>query len=389
MKTLLVDAGHGIIYPRIKDGSSLQEAVPANAGVLPRSIQEANYFFLDYRFDDIVIDCIARKYNMTYQNYIELEPDDEHILLGSSNCKQALKNQDDAYFQKIKARLTKEKIVLKSIIGIYLPQVYDFEDSKQEFLLFTKERFYFKPANQPVSSYAYHKIFFSEDGVGILPGAEKNKVRTYLLQVPLPDVVLDFAREFMLLRCAKLHDVLLQHPVSRLSVEHRMMYLDFMTSVSAGEGRLTAEKLIYLENMARTMHLSDSALINGLKKAEKNGGKENVIRKSFAVLQKNMLEQALHWILYQDILYLTVEQDGDMSKSLLLKELKKDTFAGSEFVRTYCDYLLAQQEAHKALLRAFVYMDKQQADMEIAYKWYDYLHELVCRNLEIGVKSNG
>ena len=91
---------------------------------------------------------------------------------------------DDAYFQKIKARLTKEKIVLKSIIGIYLPQVYDFEDSKQEFLLFTKERFYFKPANQPVSSYAYHKIFFSEDGVGILPGAEKNKVRTYLLQVP-------------------------------------------------------------------------------------------------------------------------------------------------------------------------------------------------------------
>ena len=278
---------------------------------------------------------------------------------------------------------------MKSIIGIYLPQVYDFEDSKQEFLLFTKERFYFKPANQPVSSYAYHKIFFSEDGVGILPGAEKNKVRTYLLQVPLPDVVLDFAREFMLLRCAKLHDVLLQHPVSRLSVEHRMMYLDFMTNVSAGEGRLTAEKLIYLENMARTMHLSDSALINGLKKAEKNGGKENVIRKSFAVLQKNMLEQALHWILYQDILSLLVEHKGDMGKSLLFKELKKDTFAGSDFVDAYCAYLLAQQEAHKALLRAFVYMDKQQADMEIAYKWYDYVHELVCRNLEIGVKSNG
>lgn len=389
MKTLLVDAGHGIIYPRIKDGSSLQEAIPANAGVLPRSIQEANYFFLDYRFDDIVIDCIARKYNMTYQNYLELEPDDEHILLGSSNCKQALKNQDDAYFQKIKARLTKEKIVLKSIIGIYLPQVYDFEDSKQEFLVFTKERFYFKPANQPVSSYAYSKIFFSEDGVGILPGVEKNKVRTYLLQVPLPGVLLDFVGEFMLLRCTKLHNALLQHPVARLSVEHRMMYLDFMTSVAAGDGRLTAEKLIYLENMARTMHLSDSALINGLKKADKSGGKENVIRKTFAVLQKNLLEQALHWILYQDILYLTVEQDGDMSKSLLLKELKKDTFAGSEFVRAYCDYLLAQQEAHKALLRAFVYMDKQQADMETAYKWYDYLHELVCRNLEIGVKSNG
>lgn len=103
-----------LIYPSIKMVNKYRECkidIVKN-DVLPRSVNEAIYFRIGYRFESVVVDCLAEKYSARIDDY-SYDVNDEHFILGSTECEKSVTELNCRYMEKAWAILVKKGISKK------------------------------------------------------------------------------------------------------------------------------------------------------------------------------------------------------------------------------------------------------------------------------------
>ena len=103
---------------------------------------------------------------------------------------------------------------LNKVFAIYLLSLDDSTENRQKFLLMTKEMLYLLHDTQAIESYGYNDICFTPDGIEFKHFGES--IRQNLLEYTFDERFLNFAHEFMLLRCTTITDVRERHPFANV-----------------------------------------------------------------------------------------------------------------------------------------------------------------------------
>ena len=391
LKSNVVDRdNNNLLYPIIKDAETECVVPIIKNDIIYIADEHAsiNYFSFDWRFNSNVINCIATKYLGKIEDYPDQDDvSSERFLIGVDACKRG-KALLCPYLDKVFQVLTKDKrIKSSSIIAIQLLDICNREENAQKFLLLTKEKVYVRYNTNRLEEYDYEQIIFTSDGVQL-----KNQIEDIdglLASYPLADDFLQFAQEYKLLRSTTLQDIDEIHPATRLPYEDRIKYLDFLIDVAVGDGKITADKLLRLEFLARGFRIESSRFVSRIEKAAKSKIKDQIISKVFTDLLKDILTAELRVIFYQDILEVTINKDGELERSKLLELLKNRKFAGEEFVREYIDFIKYRNRAERALQNSILSIADSYITAENLFPMQRFNSDLNLKILEIGVMTNG
>lgn len=381
---------NNLLFPSIKDDTTEWSVPIIKNDIIYIADEHAsiNYFSPDWRFNSNVINCIATKYLGKIDDYPDQDDaSSERFLIGADACKIG-KTVSCPYLNKAFQILAKDKrIKSSSVIAIHLLDICNREENAQKFLLLTKEKIYVRYNTNRLEEYDYGQIIFTPDGVQLKDQIEE--VDGLVANYPLADDFIRFAQEYKLLRSTMLQDVNEIHPATCLSYEDRIKYLDFLIDVAVGDRKITADKLLRLEFLARSFRIESSRFVNRIEKAAKNIIRDQVISKDFTGILLNILTAELRVVFYQDLLEMTINKDGDFERSKLVELLRNRKYAGEEFVREYIDFIKYRDRAERALQKSILSITDSCVTAVNVFPMQKFNSDLNLKLLEIGVMTNG
>lgn len=380
----------GILYPMLQENEECLKS--AKNETVPLRHDEHKSFPLEFRFLDIVIDSLARKYNEGEEAlpYPEADEDGERFLIGPKAVRTFVQDKGCPcpYMTKAFAAMEEQKIPHVPI-AICLLDANDSEINRQEFLALAKNGIYLRKSTLKLEFYPYDELYV---GLDRLTSINSTSSEQNILDDLPSETFRKFLQEIMLLRRTTLLSLYERHPLAVTSLDAREKYIDFLTDAAAAEGKLGVRGLIYLEYLTRNFHVSADKLAKCLEEAYEGGIKENEIHKRLTELLTQVIPSEDHYVFFMDIMELLVGENGEITRPKLLKVLKrKNGIAGGEkFVNNFMETvkLRRQEELYmKKALQTLSFVQHRIGDEHI-HLWQNYRHELSLKLLDIGVKIN-
>lgn len=394
-------------YPTIKnegeEGAQECRITLSVRDIVVPGLSETAYFPLNFCMEDIVIDAVARKYSAGFEDYPDDE-NEEHFLIGFDACRR-IKNLKCQYMEKACARIGD----WNDAFAIYLLSLDDSNENRQKFLLMKKDALYLLHDTQAIESYGYNDIRFTPDGISLKRIVES--VGQSLLDYTFDERFLNFAQEFMLLRCTTLADVRERHPFAnvvddkktpdavadmgininetdfRPAIRKRCAYMQFLVDTAAAEGHLEAKTMLRLCYMAREFHVSADSMRSWLKKAMAGGIRKNKLLTEFS--------QTLHFIglkykfvFVRDLLEAGTDEAGVFHRQDLLKVFKRPQFGIGKFVANYLEFIGKRNAASQVLQRALQNVDNREICFKHTLRAQNYDNRLSLQMTAMGAMLN-
>lgn len=400
-----------LVLPCIKDESSEIKVDIVKNSNLPLSAKEVICFPFDWRFEDVVINCLAKKYAVNIENYPEVDEDEERFLIGPEACKNAIASIECPYLTKALAVL-KEKydFRLKDLVAIYLLNMDDTEDNNQKFIALSKKKIYVRHKSNEIERFSYDNLVFSRKGIQsreiIIENLKENRKVAgktskrwkedkdrdleelhSLINYPFSNEFVKFVHEFQLLRSSTLKGIDRNHPLIGKSQDVKTRYFEFLIDCTSSSGMVSAKELLKLEYLARELRIGDNVLLAGLERNLRKKKDDRTITKDFNDLWGNILTEELRYVLYLDILDLIINDKGE-AKNENLEELIMDN-VGEKFVKAYIEFTKYKKLAEEKLLQALINVEYSAVNLPNIYEIEKYREALNGQILAIGVATNG
>lgn len=377
-------------YPGIKDEETEYKVPIVKNDIIFIADEHSaiNYFSNDWRFDNNIIDCVASKYSGKVDDYPETDDESsERFLIGVEAIKGG-RSISCPYLKKAFEVLDKDKRIRRSsIIAIHLLNICKREENSQKFLLLTKDKVYVRYNTNRLEEYDYDDVVFLPSGV--VAKSQLTDIEGFIVDYPICRDFQDFVQEYQLLRSTMLQDVDEIHPVMELTYENKIKYLYFLIDVSVNDGKITAEKLLRLEFLARAFKIESDKFVKQIVKSAKTKTKKQSISKIFTDILLNVLTAELRFVFYQDILELTVNMEGETDNPDLQRLMKDRKYAGSEFIRQYTDFIKYRKRAEKELTNSILEISNSCVRGANIFPMQKFNSSLNLKLLEIGVMING
>lgn len=349
-----------LLYPTLREDEEKRKLIKSD--IIPLGKKDMLYFPLNFRMGALVIESIAEKYNRRY-DYPESDSDDERYLIGPEACSRG-RDMDCPYLKKAFAVLQDEKDA-KDLVALYLLDADQGEMNDQYFLALTRTGILFRSGSSTLQRAPYEDLRFAEDGIE--SRRRVKELKGNLLDYSFDDGFLAFVREFLQLRHTKLLPVREMHPFSHHAPELKQAYLGFLVDAAAAEGGLTAQKLIWLEQLAREFCIPAKMVELFLKKAREGGVKgsklQNALRNALA-----KMDVEYHYAFVEDAITAMIDERGECSRELLLKILKKDDFFRYGYVESYKHYVCLQKQADEAFQAALEQVEFSRVQFKNIYR---------------------
>ena len=349
-----------LLYPTLREDEEKRKLIKSD--IIPLGKKDMLYFPLNFRMGALVIESIAEKYNRRY-DYPEADSDEERYLIGSEACSKG-RDTDCPYLKKAFAVLQDEKDA-KDLVALYLLDADQGEMNDQYFLALTRTGILFRSGSSTLQRAPYEDLRFAEDGIE--SRRRVKELKGNLLDYSFDDGFLAFVREFLQLRHTKLLPVREMHPFSHHAPELKQAYLGFLVDAAAAEGGLTAQKLIWLEQLAREFCIPAKMVELFLKKAREGGVKgsklQNALRNALA-----KMDVEYHYAFVEDAITAMIDERGECSRELLLKILKKDDFFRYGYVESYKHYVCLQKQADEAFQAALEQVEFSRVQFKNIYR---------------------
>lgn len=349
-----------LLYPALREDEEKRKLIKSD--IIPLGKRDMLYFPLNFRMGALVIESIAEKYNRRY-DYPEADSDDERYLIGPESCSKG-RDMDCPYLKKAFAVLQDEKDA-KDLVALYLLDADQGEMNDQYFLALTRTGILFRSGSSTLQRAPYEDLRFAEDGIE--SRRRVKELKGNLLDYSFDDGFLAFVREFLQLRHTKLLPVREMHPFSHHAPELKQAYLGFLVDAAAAEGGLTAQKLIWLEQLAREFCIPAKMVELFLKKAREGGVKgsklQNALRNALA-----KMDVEYHYAFVEDAITAMIDEHGECSRELLLKILKKDDFFRYGYVESYKHYVCLQKQADEAFQAALEQVEFSRVQFKNIYR---------------------
>lgn len=349
-----------LLYPALREDEEKRKLIKSD--IIPLGKRDMLYFPLNFRMGALVIESIAEKYNRRY-DYPEADNDDERYLIGPESCSKG-RDMDCPYLKKAFAVLQDEKDA-KDLVALYLLDADQGEMNDQYFLALTRTGILFRSGSSTLQRAPYEDLRFAEDGIE--SRRRVKELKGNLLDYSFDDGFLAFVREFLQLRHTKLLPVREMHPFSHHAPELKQAYLGLLVDAAAAEGGLTAQKLIWLEQLAREFCIPAKMVELFLKKAREGGVKgsklQNALRNALA-----KMDVEYHYAFVEDAITAMIDERGECSRELLLKILKKDDFFRYGYVESYKHYVCLQKQADEAFQAALEQVEFSRVQFKNIYR---------------------
>lgn len=406
------DDPNALRYPTIKnegEESAQEHRVTLLArDIIVPGISETVYFPLNFCMEDIVINAVARKYSAGLEDYPEAD-DEEHFLIGTEVCRK-IKTLKCPYMKKALARIGSARNVdLNEVFAIYLLSLDDSTENRQKFLLMTKNALYLLHDTQAIESYGYNDICFTPDGIELKHFGES--IRQNLLEYTFDERFLNFAHEFMLLRCTTMTDVRERHPFAnvvddkkapdavadmdinidetdfRPVIRKRCAYMRFLVDTAAAEGHLEAKTMMRLCYMAREFRISADFMRSWLKQAMAGGIRKNKLLAEFS-RTLNFIGLKYKFVFVQDLLEAGTDEAGNFHRQELMKIFKRPQFGTEKFVMHYLEFLGKRNAAARELQLAFQNVENREICFKHTVRAQNYGDKLTLQMTAMGAMLN-
>ena len=398
-----------ILLPKIKDETEEIVLPPIRRDILPRSADVTPYFPLDFGMEDIVIDTVSRKYLRGEEHYHVDDQDEEHFLLGVKACRDGIKKLNCPYLKKALVRLRdSDNFPWKSLTAMYLLNVDDGEENRQEFLAMTKDGFYLFAATPEIRYLPFDDLVFTAEGIDSSDRAPS--FEEHLLTYAFDDDFLDFLHEFSLLRNITLADIRESHPFVQMqrhdlvkdflrgkddflpimpAADQRNAYLCFLVDVATAEGKTDAKTMLRLIYMAREFHVTADSLAGWLRKIYRDGGiRKNKLTEELARTLSFLGTAEQRTAFYQDVIEVAMGDDGEFHRPQLLKIIKGSQFAGEKFVDAYMDFVAKRKKAEIVLEKTWRLCEKKDIRLPNAMRMQNYNNRLNLQITMMGAMTN-
>ena len=292
-----------LIYPSIKDDSLESKVDVVKTDILPLSINNATYFSSDWRFENVVIDCLANKYRGKIEDYPTSDDDADRFAIGITASKQLIKQSTCTYIAKMVEIIHRDnRINEKNIIGFHLYDIDRGEDNSQKFILLTKKKIFIRFNTKLVEEYDFDELIFCENSIQKKGSIESidDSVVDYAMDVDF----INYIEDIKSLHIARIEGINETHPVVTLSLEKKERYLSFLVDLAITEGRVEVFKLLKLEFLSREFKITTKFLVNCICKSAKSNLSDSRISGVFSDILRNVLHEEQRYIFYQEILEL-------------------------------------------------------------------------------------
>ena len=402
-KVDVIDKKRALVYPEIGENEKRMEIVKND--ILKVLKSESHYFPLDFRMENIVINSIAKKYFPLAEDYPSPDDLDEpRFLIGMPLCqKDYIYQLKCPYMKKVlhsisdnNAKGINNEFIINpdNIVAIYILKADKSEDyHKQGFLILSKDGIYLRNTSESykINHYDYSDLRFTLDGIAHL---DRIDVEGLLLDYSLDENFILFAQEFMLLRRTTLMSIRARHPFADAMMEFRESYMEILIDVAAGEGKLTVEKYIRLEYIAREFKISPEDFKKWLFQAYKGDGSVSDVQQKLKEMLNDKTKTTEWYVLFQDILELAVGEDDEVNRKKLIDMLRRKSSAGSEFVSNYIEFIKYRRKSEMSLYRAIESIgyrnlaDNLGGYLKNIHTLQTYNNEMNLKLLDIGVLVN-
>lgn len=386
------------------------KTTPSDLGIIVPGVSDTVYFPLDFCMKDIVIDAVARKYEAGIEDYPDDE-DEEHFLIGINACRES-RNLNCPYMKKVLGRINKsniESIDSDGVFAIYLLSLDNSTDNRQKFLLMTKTTLYLLHDTQAIESYAYNEIRFTPDGIELKRFGDA--IGQNLLEYSFDERFLNFAHEFMLMRCTTLADVRERHPFAnvvddkkmpdivadmginvdetdfRPAIKKRNAYMKFLVDTATAEGYLEAKTIMRLCYMAREFRISADYMLTWLKWVIAGGIRKNKLLTEFSRTLA-FIGLRYKFVFVQDLLEAGTDESGTFHRQELLKILKRPQFGLEKFVTHYLSFIVKRNEAARELQTAFQDIENRDICFKHSVRAQNYGNKLNLQMTAMGAMLN-
>lgn len=403
---------NAVRYPTIKNegeesAHEYRITLPVRDIIVP-GVSETVYFPLNFCMNDVVIDAVARKYAAGIDDYPD-DDDEEHFLIGTEDCSKS-KTLNCAYMKKALVRINAARNVdSDGVFAIYLLSLDNSNENRQKFLLMTKTTLYLLHDTQAIESYGYNEIIFTPDGIERKQFGES--IEPNLLEYTFDERFLNFAQEFMLMRCTTLADVRERHPFanvvddkkspdavadmginvdetdSRPAIRKRCAYLKFLVDTAAAEGHLEAKTIMRLCYMAREFRVSGDFMLSWLKQATAGGIRKNKLLTEFS-RTLTFIGLKYKFVFVQDLLEVGTDSAGNFHRQELLKIFKRPQFGTEKFVAHYLAFIGKRNAAANELQLAFQHVENREICFKHSVRAQNYCDRLNLQLTAMGAMLN-
>ncbi|MCR5833270.1 MAG: hypothetical protein K6G55_01240 [Selenomonadaceae bacterium] len=372
--TEIIDKERFLIYPELRDCETKMALIPNE---IVTDAEEESYFDLNFRLSDVIINSVTRKYA---NEYPEGKKNGERFLIGLNACTKLRKKLKCPYMRKVSNLIDSEsEFKGEEIIAVYLLGT---DQARQKFLVMTKNKILLRNDTNRIESYDYGQMQFTAEG---LNDTNRTSAEGILLSYPFDKNFLSFAHEFMLLRCATLSTVGKSHPFGGMIIDLKKSYLEFLVDIAAAEGKLTAEKYLRLEYLAREFHVTDKSFKVWFDKAYEGGYKPEELQQFFYDMFGKKITSDKWYVLFQDIIDMAVNDDDTLNRKDLIELIKRDSAAGSVFVTNYIEFVKLRRRALKHLQKAIFTVGHDSLSEKIG-GYLKNIHGLQSYNCELLLK---
>lgn len=361
-----------LILPAVKDEASEVKLDIIKSDILSIPGREAIYFPRDFRYNNIIIDSIVKKYSVEYPDN---DSDEERYIVGVINCKKS-RNIDCRYLKKVFAIIDdKKELKYEEIIAIYLFDTDSGEENHQRFIVFTKNCVYIRYRNNKLEKFEYKDIIFRESGVESL-------FDETIVNYEFDSVFAEFIKEWLILRDNPVNITDNSHPFSGKNMECRCRYIELMIDVAAADGYLTVENYLRLEYIAREFRISAEAMLEYFHNAANGGIKENKLSSTYSDFIINGLDEEYRNVFFFDLLGFIARAGKSDIRKKAVSVLSRKEYLGSECVEKYLEYVKSQRRANDKL-RDSLYALKDIRNQSLS--WYN-IYRFESYSNSIGLK---
>lgn len=378
-----------LIYPSIKPNSNIYPA-KINKEIIPMSMKDMTYFSLSFRTSDAVLNAIALHYDSNNEYPLERENEDERFLIGPHNSQQVRKQIEKQcpYMSKAVDIIKKiNEIHKKDIIGIYLLHLDESSANKQKFLVMTYQNVFLRDDSLTVKKYDYDELVLDENGLHIKANVESIG-EPLLLGYMFDERFIKYFKDVVNLKYTVVDNRGERHPFSDCSTEYKNKYLQFLAKVALSEHRMSVQQILYLELLAREFQISANTLQIYFQSVLKKKPSCRSIQENLSELIKKYIPAEYIYVFYQDVLHMTINDDGEYNQENIVDILSKECYAGKAFVDLYLAAVKAESQKQNFLKNAIKNVRLKSLRLDSVYQLQRFYRDLNIKILKTGVDYN-
>ena len=382
-----------LVYPPINP-KRFREVDTIENSILPRILDDVFFFSPRFRERSEVMEAITKKYEaLGYPN--PEEEDMERFLIGTSRIGEAWKDSSCPFFLRAKEQIEKDSTLKhEKILAIHLLGEDRSDENRQRFIALTIGKIFFRGDNPDIEEYNLENVIFLPDGILLKPSYQY-PTGYNLISYSFDESFYRFAREVILLRAMKFFGIRKRHPFADMEPERKHAYIEFLTDTAVAEGRATAPQILRLEYLAKDFHVSEDDLASMIKHHLHRPFGVNKLSERLGKVLPMEIASEQSYVFYQDILELSLNDDGEMVRTALKKILDRSFgFAGKEFTDGYLDYVREKRKAEQKLEETYGKLKAIKGglfeeNLPNLYEMLLYYGDLSVQYLETGVNLYG